>query len=96
MIAIPTSVVKRVLYIGPIISSIGLALDVKEIVDNATPVGAAKIITNHIMNEYTPPELLIANKCVMLAGGIIASVATGGNPLILSGTVSTARSILKN
>ena len=31
----------------------------------------------------------------MLAGGIVASVATGGNPLVVSGTLSAARSIVK-
>ena len=31
----------------------------------------------------------------MLIGGGVASVSTGGNPLIVSGTVSTARSIVR-
>jgi hypothetical protein len=31
----------------------------------------------------------------MLGGGIVASVATGGNPLVVSGTVSAARSIIR-
>lgn len=96
MIAIPKSVVKRVPYIGPIVSSVGLALDVKEIVENSTPIGAAKIIAGRIAKECTPPELLIAGKCVMLCGGIVASVSTCGNPLIVSGTLSAARSIIKN
>lgn len=95
MIAIPTSIVKRMPYIGPVVSGVGLALDVKDIVETATPVGAAKIIAGRLINECTPPELLIAGKCVMLAGGIVASVATGGNPLVISGTVSVARSIVR-
>jgi len=28
-------------------------------------------------------------------GGIIASVATGGNPLVVSGTLSAARSVVQ-
>lgn len=44
MIAIPTSIVKRVPYVGPVVSGVGLALDVKDIVETAIPVGAAKII----------------------------------------------------
>ena len=95
MIAIPTSIVKRVPYVGPVVSGVGLALDVKDIVETATPVGAAKIIAGRLVNECTPPELLIAGKCVMLAGGIVASVATSGNPLVISGTVSAARSIVR-
>jgi len=96
MISIPTSIVKRVPYIGPVVSGVGLALDVKEIVETATPVGAAKIIAGRLVNECTPPELLIAGKCVMLAGGIIASVATAGNPMVVSATVSAARSIIRD
>ena len=95
MIAIPTSIVKRVPYVGPVVSGVGLALDVKDIVETTTPVGAAKIIAERLVNECIPSELLIAGKCVMLAGGIVASVATGGNPLVLSGTLSVARSIVQ-
>jgi hypothetical protein len=95
MFVIPKSVVKRVPYVGPVISGVGLALDVKEIVETATPIGAAKIIAGRFVTECTPPELLIAGKCVMLAGDIIATVATGGNPLVVSGTVSAARSIVR-
>ena len=95
MIAIPTSIVKRVPYVGPVVSGVGLALDVKDIVETATPVGAAKIIAGRLVNECTPPELLIAGKCVMLAGGIVASVVTGGNPLVISGTVSALHSIVR-
>lgn len=96
MISIPTSIVKRVPYVGPVVSGIGLAIDVKDIVETTTPVGAAKIIAGRLVNECTPPELLFAGKCVMLTGGIIASVATGGNPLVVSGTVSAARSIIRS
>ena len=95
MITIPTSIIKRVPYVGPVISSVGPALDIKDIVESTTPVGAAKVLAGRVINECTPPELLIAGKCVMLAGGIIASVATGGNPLILSGTLSAARAIIR-
>lgn len=95
MIAIPESVVKRVPYVGPVVSSVGLAIDVKDIVETATPIGAAKIIAGRLINECTPPLLLIGGKCVMLAGGIIASVATGGNPLVVSRTLSAARSVVR-
>ena len=95
MVMIPKSIVKRVPYVGPVISGVGFALYVKDIVETATPVGAAKIIAGRLVNECTPPELLIARKCVMLAGGIVATVATGGNPLVISGTVSAVRSITR-
>ena len=51
MIAIPTSIVKRVPYVGPVVSGVGLALDVKDIVETATPVGAAKIIAGRLVNR---------------------------------------------
>jgi len=96
MNAITTSIVKHVPYIGPVISMAGLALDVKEIIEIATPVGAAKIITGRLLKECTPPELLIGGKCVMLVGGIVASIATGGNPLVVTGVLSAARSIARD
>jgi hypothetical protein len=96
MIATPQSIMKRVPYVGPIISAAGLALDVREIIETATPIGAVKTITGRIVNECTPPELLIAGKCVMVIGGIIATVATGGNPMILTGTLSAVRTIIRN
>ena len=55
MIAIPTSIVKRVPYVGPVVSGVGLSIDVKDIVETATPVGAAKIIAGRLVNECTPP-----------------------------------------
>lgn len=95
MIAIPTQVVKRVPYVGLVFSGVGLAIDVKDIVETATPIGAAKIIAGRVIHECTPPELLIAGKCMMLTGGIIASVVSSSNPLVVSGTVSAARAIIR-
>lgn len=77
-------------------SGVGLALDVKDIVETATPVGAAKIISGRLVTECTPYELLIAVKYVMLVGGLVTVVATVGNPVVISGTVSAARSIVRS
>ena len=87
--------VKRVPYVGPVISTIGLVIDIKDIVETTTPMGAAKKIGGRFLKECTPPELFLAGKCVMLIGGLIASVGSGGNPLVVSGTISAARSIVK-
>lgn len=38
---IVSTVGKRLPFVGPVISGIGLALDVKEIVESSTPMGAA-------------------------------------------------------
>ena len=32
----------------------------------------------------------------MFLGGVVASVATGGNPLVVGGTLSAARSIIQD
>mgnify|MGYP001032681496 CR=1 FL=1 len=89
-------ILKTIPYVGPVISTLGLALDVKEIVESSTPIGAVKTISGRFLKECTPPELLIAGKCAMLIGGVIASVGSAGNPIVLSGTLSAARSILKD
>lgn len=46
-----------------------------------TPISAAKII---------------AGKCVIFLSGVVASASTCGNPLFISGTMSVARSIIKD
>ena len=96
MIALSENALKRVPYIVPVISTGGLAFDVKEIIKSSTPIGTAKIIAGRIAKECTPPELFMAGKCVILCGGLVASVSTCGNPLIVSGTLSAARSIIRN
>jgi len=90
------SLAKKVPYIGPVISVGSIVLDIKDIVDNATLLGVAKIIGGRFVKKCTPTELLIAGKYVMLAGSSIASVASAGNPFILSGNVSAARSIIRD
>ena len=57
IITIPKSIVTRVPYVGPVVSGVGLALDVKDIVESATPIGAAKIIAGRLINECTPPRI---------------------------------------
>ena len=88
-------VVKRVPYVGPLVNGIDLAMDVKDIAENGTPLGAAKTIGVRFLKQCTPPEIFLAGKCVMLVGGVVATVSTGGNPLVVSGTLSAARSIVR-
>ena len=93
---ITSKVIKRVPYVGPLIQGIGIAIDAKEIVESSTPLGATKIIAGRFIKECTPPEIFIAGKCVMFLGGVVASVSTGGNTLVVSGTTSAARSTIKD
>lgn len=88
--------VKRIPYIGTVLSTVGLVIDVKDIVESSTPMGAAKTIGSRFLKECTPPELFVAGKCLMLIGGVIASVGSAGNPLVVSGTISAARSVIKD
>ena len=95
MITIPRGITKTIPVIGPTVGAVGLALDVKEIAENATAVGAVKVIAGRIYNKCTPPELWLAGKCVMFVGGLVASVYTGGNPMIVGGTLSALRGMIK-
>ena len=92
---ITSKVIKRVPYVGPVIQGVGIALDAKEILEISTPVGASKIIAGRFIKECSPPSLFLSGKCIMFIGGLVASFSTGGNPLVVSGTMSAARSIIK-
>ena len=53
MIAFLSSkVIKRVHYIGPVVQGVRLAMDVKEIVETSTPLGASKIIAGRFIKEF--------------------------------------------
>lgn len=54
---IASKVIKRVPYIGPAIQGIGIVLDANDIVENSTPVGAAKIIAGRFLRECTSVEI---------------------------------------
>lgn len=82
--------------VGPVIQGVEITLDAKEIIETATPLGATKIIAGRFIKECTPPEIFITGKCLMFGGGVVALVITGENPLLISGTMSAARSIIKN
>ena len=94
--SITSKVIKRVPYVGPVVQGVGIALDTKEIIESSTPIGVAKIIAGRFIKECTPPELFITGKCVMFLGGVAASLSTGGNPLVITVTMSAARSIIKD
>ena len=93
---ITRKVIKQVPYLGPVIQGIGIAIDTKEIIESSTPIGATKIIAGRFIKECTPPEIFLTGKCLMFLGGVVASVSTAGNPLVVSGTLSAARSIIKD
>ncbi len=63
--------VKRIPYIGPLVSGVGLALDVKKVVEDATPMGAAKIIAGRFVKECTPPNYLLPVSVLWLLGALL-------------------------
>lgn len=94
--AVPSSIMKRIPYVGPAIGVVGLTLDIKNVFDEATPVGAAKIILVRAADECLPPALFFSGKCLMLIGGAIAIYTTGGSSFAISGTLAAARLIVKS
>lgn len=94
--SITSKVIKRVPDVGPVIQGVGIAMDAKEILESSRPLGATKIIAGRFFRECTPTEIFIAGKCVIFLGGVVASISTGGNPLVVSETMSAARSIIKD
>ena len=93
---IPTGVVSKLPCVGSAAQGVGIILDAKEIIDNSIPLGAVKILGSRVAKACVPPELYIRGKCVMLVGGVIATISTVGNPIVLSGTMSAFRSIIKD
>ena len=94
---ISTGVVSKLPCVGPADQGVGIILDAKEIIDNSIPLlGAVKILGSRVAKACVPPELYIRGKCVMLVGGVIATISTVGNPIVLSGTMSAFRSIIKD
>ena len=89
-------VIKRVPYLGPVIQGVGIALTTKEIIENSTPLGAVKIISGSFLKECTRLEVFIAGKYVMFLGGVLGSFRIDGNPRVVSGTMSSSRSIVKD
>ena len=93
---IKSAVIDNVPFIGPTIQTDGLALDVKEIIDSSTPIGAAKQIGKRALKACTPPLLYYGGTCVFAVGGLIASISSGGNPLVVTATLGAVRSVVRD
>ena len=78
------------------LSGLILVLNVKDIVESTTPVGTSKIILKRFINECIPPRLILAGKCVMLTGGLVAYINIDSNSLIVNETISAARAIVQS
>ena len=98
MHVIPGAVKSRIPLIETIWATYGFVTDVQDIIDSTTPAGAAKIIGGRFLKECTPPSIFIfiTGKRIMLIGGVVSSAYTGGNPLVVSATIPSARLIVKD
>ena len=96
MIDIPKSIVKRIPYVAPITSTIGISLDVKEILESSSsPFAGLKFVGKRFAYKCKPPELFLAGKYLMVASGVAASFYSVGNPLIVSAAISSLRALIK-
>ena len=87
---------KEIPYVSPITSTIGISLDIKEILESSTsPFATLKFVGKRFTHECTPPELFIVGKCLMVASGVAASFYSGGNPLIVKAAISSLRALIK-
>ncbi len=59
--SITSQVMKKAPYIGPIFQGVGVAMDLGEILEDSTPLGAAKIVASRLAKECTPPEIFLAS-----------------------------------
>ncbi len=59
-----------------------------------TPSGAVMTAAKGIVIDCTPPIIKYPALCAALAGCCLASVATGGNPLVISATVTIGEAIV--
>lgn len=89
------SVVQKVPYVGPIAGGVGIALDIKEVAENSTPIGVVKTVGVRFIKECTPPEIYYTGKCLWFIGSVVTSIYTGGNPMAVSAAASAARSIIR-
>jgi hypothetical protein len=81
---------------APVIGSCyGFAQTSIKVYNSTTPSGAIKTAVKGVVLDCTPPVIKYPALCAALAGCCIASVATGGNPLAVSATVTLGEAIVE-
>lgn len=86
----------RLLRNAPVIGSCyGFATTAAKVYNSSTPSGAIKIAIKGVVLDCTPPVIKYPALCAALAACCIASLATGGNPLAVSATVTIAEAIVE-
>jgi hypothetical protein len=80
----------------PVVGSCyGFATTAVKVYNSITPSGAIRTAVKGVVLDCTPPVIKYPALCVALAGCCIASVATGGNPLTVSVTVTIGEAIVE-
>lgn len=64
--------------------------------NDSTIIVGLKKIALQILKDCTPPEVYMSGKYVMFISGLIASVSTGGNLLVIEDTLLAAHSIIQD
>jgi hypothetical protein len=81
---------------APVIGSCyGFATTAVKAYNSSTPSGAIMTAAKGVILDCTPPVIKYPALCAALAGCCVASVATGGNPLAVSATVTIGEAIVE-
>ena len=82
---------------APVIGSCyGFATTAVKVYNSTTPTGAIKTAVKGIVIDCTPPVIKYPALCAALATCGVASFVTGGNPLVVSATVTIGEAIVES
>ena len=76
-------------------SAFGLVKTSLRVYNASTPVNAVCEALKGVLIDCSPPVIKYPLLCGYLIASITVSVATGGNPLAISGTLNTVRLIIE-
>lgn len=81
---------------APVIGSCyGFASTAVKVYNATSPSKAVMIEIKGVILDCTPPVIKYPALCLALATSCVASVATGGNPLAVSATITIGEAILE-
>ena len=89
-------IIEPLLKNAPILGSCyGFTKTAIKVYNSTTPTGAIKTAVKGIVLDCTPPVIKYPALCAALLGCCIAGLATGGNPLVISATVTIGEAIVE-
>lgn len=82
---------------APVIGSCyGFATTAIKVYNTTTPAGAIKTAAKGVLIDCTPPAIKYPVLCATLIACGVASFVTGGNPLVVSATVTIGEAIVES